>query len=579
MGRTALCFIVAHMVTIAHAAAAANSGLRAMWYDNALLAHQPCVAAVPDLSLNYTAAVNLPPHCKSKQLSLELFTARLDGVLTAPAGGSYQFRVVTNGAVRLWLDDHILVDTSCDAPLQSEPLMAESLSRHNTAFPSLSPKAPPQPAARTQQKQATPHDGRERVGSLAGNCKEWDVPAGHATVTYNGRDNVTHRVEKGLHLRLEWLHYGGGAANLKVLWRVGAPSSQLHSADSLFTPIPASAMTSSIPAVEQWRQDLQAKLSHGWNTWMRDSAARHVHLPSGFGFEVSIFDTATNESFREGLVDKCNGADANSCKVIPGYHSFNGSATSYVHRTQWDAAGMPITNVTISSAHAGSGDEMVLLVEPSRRNTTLWAIFTPGFFFDCAIQNRGCPILGQWIPACGHITVESPSKDRVIVHAQPSGQRNSSLTMFCPSEIGGCRRGIQGRVLPNNSIAVPLSGGAVSISGFGSLDSTDQIPQWISSETAQAITTKQLQKVTDSLDAEYPRAQVGRMRDSAEAMRTVIGWNTVWDQRVKVFFALFLLFLFLFCLLLFCLDLSLFRSFLCLYSYPCFFPHVSFYCR
>ena len=24
------------------------------------------------------------------------------------------------------------------------------------------------------------------------------------------------------------------------------------------------------------------------------------------------------------------------------------------------------------------------------------------------------------------------------------------------------------------------------------------------------------------------------MRDSAEAIRTVMGWNTVWDQRVKV---------------------------------------------
>ena len=40
--------------------------------------------------------------------------------------------------------------------------------------------------------------------------------------------------------------------------------------------------------------------------------------------------------------------------------------------------------------------------------------------------------------------------------------------------------------------------------------------------------------MTDQLDRAYPRHKVGQMRDSAEAIRTVIGWNTVWDQRVKV---------------------------------------------
>jgi hypothetical protein len=229
----------------------------------------------------------------------------------------------------------------------------------------------------------------EHLGSLAGNCREWDAPPNHATVAYSGRDNITHHLQQGLHLRLEWLHYGGGDAYLDVLWRPGSPSSN-RVGDSLFSPIPASALSPSIPAAEQWRQDLQAKLSHGWNTWMRDSAARHLHLPSGFGFEVAVFDSARNESFTKGLVDKCHGADANSCKIIPGHHSFNGSATSYVHRTEWDQSGVPTTNVTISSGHVDNGgDNMVLVVEPSRRNTTLWAIFTPGFFFDCAIQEKG----------------------------------------------------------------------------------------------------------------------------------------------------------------------------------------------
>lgn len=49
-----------------------------------------------------------------------------------------------------------------------------------------------------------------------------------------------------------------------------------------------------------------------------------------------------------GLVDKCRGAggsDPRSCKIRPGHHSFNGSASSWVLRTKWDHAGNPVENV------------------------------------------------------------------------------------------------------------------------------------------------------------------------------------------------------------------------------------------
>jgi hypothetical protein len=65
---------------------------------------------------------------------------------------------------------------------------------------------------------------------------------------------------------------------------------------------------------------------------MRDNAMRHVHLPSGFGVEVALFTADGARVDTNGLVDKCRGADAGSCKVVPGHHSFNGSATSFVHR-------------------------------------------------------------------------------------------------------------------------------------------------------------------------------------------------------------------------------------------------------
>ena len=29
---------------------------------------------------------------------------------------------------------------------------------------------------------------------------------------------------------------------------------------------------------------------------------------------------------------------------------------------------------------------MVLVVKPNKPNTTLWAVVTPGFYFDCAVS-------------------------------------------------------------------------------------------------------------------------------------------------------------------------------------------------
>lgn len=145
-------------------------------------------------------------------------------------------------------------------------------------------------------------------------------------VSWAGRDNVTHSIEKGLHLRLEWLHYGGGPANLQLLWRPGTPSAGgggsalTDAAPQPFLPVPSSALSPDVRPAELWRQDLQRGLSQGWNTWMRDNAMRHVHLPSGFGFEVQLWDipTAAGSSAPpllanplpkqvdvKGLVDKC----------------------------------------------------------------------------------------------------------------------------------------------------------------------------------------------------------------------------------------------------------------------------------
>ena len=169
--------------------------LRAQWHANAALAPRACLSTVPGLGLNFTS--DEPPPSSACAVSspvptLDLFTVRFDGTITAPAAGSWEFRVVTNGGMRMWIDDHILVDSSCDAP----------------------------------------SSGASYYKALVGGCGGWDVPdlASHGLVTFAGRDNVTHHIERGLHLRLEWLHYGGGPASLRVLWRPGTPSSTAASA-------------------------------------------------------------------------------------------------------------------------------------------------------------------------------------------------------------------------------------------------------------------------------------------------------------------------------------------------------------
>jgi len=301
-----------------HAASAA--GLRAKFHSNAVLAANDggaTATTVPSLDLSYSPSAP-PPHG-----SLQLFSARLDGTLTAPAAGSYEFRVRTNGAVRFFVDDHIIVDSSCDVP--------SSLAR---------PRG---------------------FGKVV--CHEWAAPANHTTVVFYGRDFVTHHIERGLHIRVEWLHYAGGPATLQLQWRPGTPSVADSGGDggAPFAPIAPSALSTVVNAAELWRQSLQANMrcetllvllvllvvpvllvllvmlvlfplhllpplpltpagSRGWNTWMRESASRHVHLPSAFGFEITLWDAATNTTFAYGIVDKCKGADADSCKIKPFYH-------------------------------------------------------------------------------------------------------------------------------------------------------------------------------------------------------------------------------------------------------------------
>lgn len=80
-------------------------------------------------------------------------------------------------------------------------------------------------------------------------------------------------------------------------------------------PLPATAFVPTVSEGEQQRQDLQTGLATGWNTWHRASALAHVHLPTAFGFDMTIVDPAMNTTFSKGIVDRCDPEHGKPCLV------------------------------------------------------------------------------------------------------------------------------------------------------------------------------------------------------------------------------------------------------------------------
>ena len=101
------------LLAAAHATPPAAAVMRAAWYSNAVLAPSApgatglnCSGSVPSLDLSYSSSA--PIACagiEQQRPSMDLFSARFDATLTAPTAGSWEFRVVTNGAVRFWIDE------------------------------------------------------------------------------------------------------------------------------------------------------------------------------------------------------------------------------------------------------------------------------------------------------------------------------------------------------------------------------------------------------------------------------------------------------------------------------------------
>jgi hypothetical protein len=299
--------------------------------------------------------------------------------------------------------------------------------------------------------------------------------------------------------------------------------------DALFTSLPATiaisyrevgtsewkvleptALAPTVDPNEQRRQDLQLSLARGWNTWHRASATAHVHLPSAFGFDVSIVDPARNMTFSKGIVDRCQpdaaGRDGLSCRVRPSTHTFNGSFTHFDQTVRKDLV------VTVKSAHtgSGSGDGTVVCLradagaDPAAVAQLQLQVATR-YYFDCA--PRAYPDVGA-VP-CGNV---SALPDGSGLQASPVGLPPVSLYAI----------GAEVAILPGGQgLNMKMAGGGVAclVATSGAAASRGRPLTLAASE---AVVKEAEAAVEREIAAEYPREKVGASRDVVDALRAVM---------------------------------------------------------
>lgn len=286
---------------------------------------------------------------------------------------------------------------------------------------------------------------------------------------------------------------------------------------SEWKPLEPAALSPTVDPNEQRRQDLQRSLSRGWNTWHRASATAHVHLPSAFGFDISIHDPAKNTTFSNGIVDRCvpePGDDGISCRVRPHAHTFNGSFTHFDQTVRKDL------KVAVKSAHSLSGDGTVvcLLANSSGANNSdvaqLQVQVSARYYFDCAPRAHSGEV------HCGKITLDLGGKGLL---AHPVGLPAMSLRAFGTDVV----------VLPDGqSLTMKMIAGAACLVAAPADTKVDGSPATLMASIKLVSTAEEA--VDAEIAARYPRQKVGDFRDVVDALRSVMGWNTMFDHRATV---------------------------------------------
>ena len=231
-------------------------------------------------------------------------------------------------------------------------------------------------------------------------------------------------------------------------------------------------------------------------------------------------------------VDHCHDAQGQpstseaDCKVRPGAHAYDGSYTTITQRVIGGAL-----NFTISSAHleGGGDDELLLLV---RANDTAaaaaarWHLAAEGSFgfFDCPMHSL-----------CG--TVDSPSANGTTLVAHPAGFDDVTVRAVPPpSAISSSS------LRATAAIAAKAAGGQELVLSFDGSGLACLVVGGSAAAAAAVTDTAHCAVLMDAaaarheaaMEADYPSATSGANRHVADALRAVVGWNVMWDPRVKV---------------------------------------------
>jgi putative isomerase len=342
---------------------------------------------------------------------------------------------------------------------------------------------------------------------------EFDLPAGgsNATRTAIAKYNFTVVTGRAYPVRMDAL--------FTLLPAVVSISYRKVGGGVGWAELPPHTLSSTVDPNELARQRLQSSLSVGWNTWNRASATAHVHLPSAFGFDVTIVDPAMNTSFTRGIVDRCD-PPGRPCLVRPGAHTSNGSFT---HLDQRVREGL---TVAVRSAHVGAavpsgasrGDATAVLLVANRSGAVpatavaqLQLKVHSRFYFDCL------PRTDSGAVPCGVISAAADGKGLI---ARPVG-----LPPVFLRAIGGS----VGVTADEQGLLVTFAGAAACL-----VSSSGAEPQLKALEQCRQAVAEAEARVEAELEARYPRSTVGSERDVVDAIRAVMGWNSMYDHRATV---------------------------------------------
>jgi hypothetical protein len=228
-------------------------------------------------------------------------------------------------------------------------------------------------------------------------------------------------------------------------------------------------------------EQVQQRLSRGWNTWDTQSVTTHVLLPDALAIRLGFM-----EKMREGSEAFLPNAfigqlDPKAEKVFPGPHSFDGSYTDL--KLTWLGRSFRVQSGT-------EGNDLVMLVTPLNPQAGISgalpavAVFSVGFLWN----HEG--------------TVEKRS-NMITAH---DGNRTTQLF-------------VEGKETP--ALNAPITGPYFAVS----------LDQPVALSTGRARTIAAVQAILVRQQAAFDRSnqKAGAAASVAESIQTVLGWDTIYD--------------------------------------------------